>query len=105
MKPFTLITFITCLLLPILAVAAEHEVGQKNKAFTVEKLEIKVGDTVSFPNHDEFFHNIFSLSELKSFDLGSYKKGKTKKVIFDKPGTVEIECAIHPSMFMVIEVK
>ena len=43
------------------ALAAEHEVGQKNKAFTVKKLEIKVGDTVSFPNHDPFFHNVFSL--------------------------------------------
>ena len=106
MKLLTRITFISCLLLPLLAVtAAEHEVGQKNKAFTVEKLEIKVGDTVSFPNHDVFFHNIFSLSELKSFDLGSYKKGQTKKLTLDKAGTVEIECAIHPNMIMIIEVK
>ena len=106
MKQLINILFVTCLLLPILtANAAEHEVAQKNKAFTVEKLEIKVGDTVSFPNQDPFFHNIFSLSELKSFDLGSYKKGQTKKVTFDKPGMVEVECAIHPNMFMEIEVK
>lgn len=85
--------------------AAEHEVGQKNKAFTVKKLEIKKGDVVSFPNHDPFFHNVFSLSELKTFDLGSYKKGETKKITFDEAGTVEIECAIHPKMQMVIEVK
>ena len=87
------------------ALAAEYEVGQKNKAFTVKKLEIKAGDTVSFPNHDPFFHNVFSLSETKTFDLGSYKKGETKKITFEKAGTIQVECAIHPKMQMVIEVK
>jgi len=85
--------------------AAEFEVGQKNKAFTIENLEIKVGDVVSFPNHDSFFHNVFSLSEVKTFDLGSYKKGETKKIVFEQAGTIEVECAIHPNMLMTIEVK
>jgi len=106
MKMLTRIALSSCIFLPLLSVsAAEHEVGQKNKAFMVKTLTIKVGDTVSFPNYDAFFHNIFSLSELKSFDLGSYKKGQTKKVTFDKSGTVEVECAIHPEMFLIIEVK
>ncbi len=85
--------------------AAEHEVVQKNKAFSVEELTVKVGDTVKFTNQDDFFHNVFSLSDLKTFDLGSYPKGEFKSVTFDKAGTVEVECAIHPSMLMTINVE
>lgn len=87
------------------AVAAEFEVPQKNKAFTVKSLKIKAGDTVSFPNQDPFFHNVFSLSPAKTFDLGSYPKGETKKVTFEKPGKIDVECAIHPNMQMTINVE
>lgn len=85
--------------------AAQYEVGQKNKQFTVKELHIKVGDTVSFPNFDPFFHNVFSLSPLKTFDLGSYPKGQTRVLKFDQAGTVHVECAIHPSMQMDIIVE
>jgi plastocyanin len=47
---------------------------------------------------------VFSLSDPKTFDLGSYAQGQAKKVVFDKPGTVEVECAIHPDMKMNVEV-
>ena len=87
------------------ALANEHEVGQKNKAFTVKALTIKQGDTVSFPNFDSFFHNVYSLSDVKSFDLGSYKQGETKKLKFDEKGVIEVECAIHPKMQMTITVE
>ncbi len=87
------------------AFAAEFEVGQKDKQFTKKSLTIKAGDTVKFTNQDPFFHNVFSLSELKTFDLGSYPKGQSKSVTFDKAGTVDIECAIHPNMQMKITVK
>jgi plastocyanin len=91
-------------LLSAVAWAAEHVVGQKNRAFSVNSLKVKVGDTVSFRNDDPFFHNIFSLSEVQSFDLGSYAQGQSRKVTFDKPGRIDVECAIHPEMKMVIEV-
>jgi plastocyanin len=84
--------------------AEEHTVSQKNKAFSVESLKIKVGDSVEFRNDDPFFHNIFSLSDVQTFDLGSYPKGQSRKATFTKPGKVEVECAIHPAMKMVIEV-
>lgn len=86
------------------AQAAEVEVIQKDKKFSQSKLTVKVGDTVKFKNDDPFAHNVFSLSETKTFDLGSYPKGQAKSVSFDKPGKVEIECAIHPAMKMSIEV-
>jgi plastocyanin len=90
--------------------AAEYEIGQDNKTFVmdgkkVESLKIKAGDTIRFKNEDPFFHNIFSLSPIKTFDLGSFPKGDSRTVTFDKAGKAEIECAIHPEMYMVIEVK
>lgn len=85
--------------------AAEIEVAQKSKAFSQKVVKVKVGDTVSFKNEDPFFHNIFSLSNTKTFDLGSYPQGQSKKVTFDKPGVVEVECAIHPEMKMTVEVQ
>jgi plastocyanin len=84
---------------------AEFEIGQKGKKFSQKELTVKVGDTVSFKNDDPFFHNIFSLSDTKTFDLGSFPQGQSKKVTFDKAGTVEVECAIHPEMKVTIEVK
>ena len=87
------------------AAAEEHVVAQKNKAFSVKKLSIKVGDSVKFVNEDSFAHNVFSLSAPKSFDLGSFGTGGTKTITFDKPGKVEVECAVHPDMRLDIEVK
>lgn len=87
-----------------LAGAADHMIGQKNKAFTVANVEAKVGDDVVFVNDDGVFHNIFSLSEAQSFNLGAYGPGVSKKMKLEKPGKIEVECAIHPRMKMVIDV-
>lgn len=84
--------------------AAEFEVRQINKEFSVKTLEIKVGDSVSFANDDSFFHNVFSLSDAKTFDLGGYPKGQSRKIRFNREGVVEVECALHPSMKMTIKV-
>lgn len=85
--------------------AADHAVGQVNKTFSVPVLKAKVGDTVTFKNDDTFAHNVFSLSEVQNFDLGSYKKGETRQLTLKTPGTIEVECAIHPEMRMKIEVS
>ena len=87
------------------AFADSFTVGQKNKKFTKTKLMIKAGDKVKFTNNDPFFHNVFSLSPTKTFDLGSYPKGDSREVTFDDAGKVEVECAIHPHMRMTIIVK
>lgn len=82
----------------------EQVVTQKNKAFSAKKLTVKVGDTVKFVNEDNFAHNVFSLSPAKSFDLGSVGNGGSKSITFDKPGKVQVECAIRPDMQLDIEV-
>lgn len=91
------------------AQARDIEVGQKGKAFVVQKnavqsLRVNVGDSVSFRNEDPFFHNVFSASPTKEFDLGSYPQGQSRKVAFDKEGGVDVECAIHPDMKLHIDV-
>ena len=86
------------------ALASEHVVAQKDKAFGTKSLNIKAGDTVAFRNDDSFSHNIFSLTDAMPFDLGTYGGGQSKTVTFSKPGKFEIECAIHPDMRMVINV-
>jgi plastocyanin len=76
--------------------------NQKNKQFTSRVLPIKVGETVTFTNEDEFYHNVWSLSAAKSFDLGQYKMSESKTVTFDKPGIVKVFCNIHPEMISTI---
>lgn len=87
------------------AVAAEHVIGQKNKAFAVSTVDAKVGDDVLFLNDDVVFHNIFSLSDAQSFNLGAYGPGVSRKMKLEKAGKIEVECAIHPRMKMVIDVS
>jgi plastocyanin len=75
---------------------------QKNKSFQPSLLVIPVGGQVEFPNHDPFFHNVFSLFEGKRFDLGLYESGTTRFVQFDKPGVSFIFCNIHAQMSAVV---
>ena len=92
-------------MLAVPALAGDHVVNQKGKTFSTPKMNVKVGDSVTFVNDDPFAHNVFSLSDSKSFDLGSYGQGQSKTVQMDKPGTIEVECAVHPDMKMMIEVQ
>jgi len=85
--------------------AGDHAVAQVNKTFSMPVLKAKVGDTVTFKNDDTFAHNVFSLSETQNFDLGSYKKGETRQLKLTSPGTIDVECAIHPEIKMKIEVS
>lgn len=71
---------------------------QVNRRFSPDLLVIPTGTTVSFPNMDPIFHNIFSLSKPKSFDLGNYDKGESRSVTFAKPGLVYVYCHLHPNM-------
>jgi len=75
---------------------------QKNKSFQPSLLVVPVGGKVEFPNHDPFFHNVFSLFEGKRFDLGLYESGTTRFVQFDKPGVSFIFCNIHEQMTAVV---
>lgn len=78
--------------------------AQKNRHFVPEIVVVPVGSTVSFPNEDPIFHNVFSLSRTKAFDLGYYPLGATRTVKFDRAGIVQVYCHIHPDMSAAIVV-
>jgi plastocyanin len=60
---------------------------------------VRAGDRVAFPNEDDEFHNVFSYSPAKRFDLGRYRKGEQSPLIaFETPGLVKIYCEIHKHM-------
>src|SRR5688572_4615124 len=75
--------------------AQELQMAQRDTAFQPSLLAIPVGSSVRFPNDDKFFHNVFSYSKAKRFDLGRYPKGESKSVVFDEPGAVAVFCEIH----------
>jgi plastocyanin len=75
---------------------------QKDKSFHPHLLVVPVGSTVDFPNHDPFFHNVFSLFDGKRFDLGLYEAGATNSVRFDRVGVSFLFCNIHPEMSAVV---
>jgi len=74
------------------------EVEQRNKQFAPQVAAVVKGTTVSFPNEDRVFHNVFSVSRAARFDLGLYRAGTTKSVDFDRAGVVDVYCNIHPEM-------
>ena len=71
---------------------------QRNETFLPNVLPITVGSVVDFPNNDSTYHNVFSLSRVKRFDLGRYAQGRSKWVRFDRPGIVRVFCDIHSHM-------
>jgi len=85
-------------------VVTRKRITQKGATFVPHLLPIRVGTTVEWPNNDEIFHNVFSMSETKEFDLGLYEGGKSKSVLFDKPGRVDVFCSIHSTMNCIVRV-
>jgi plastocyanin len=71
---------------------------QRNETFVPHVLAIATGTTVDFPNSDKFYHNVFSLSKTRRFDLGRYAAGRSQSIRFDRPGIVRVFCDIHSHM-------
>jgi plastocyanin len=84
---------------PARAVAPTHVgIRQRNETFLPRVVAVPVGSEVDFPNDDPFYHNVFSLSRPRAFNLGRYPKGQTRAVRFNKPGIVKVFCDIHSHM-------
>jgi hypothetical protein len=78
-------------------------VTQRDGTFVPHVLPVLVGTTVDWPNADDIFHNVFSMSESTPFDLGLYKRGeKAKSVLFNKIGRIEVFCSIHTKMNCIV---
>lgn len=89
--------------------AGEVVVAQKDRLFQIDDkpatvLTARVGDTIKFRNDDSYFHNVYSVSETQAFDLGSYPLGFHRSVALTTPGAVDVECALHSTMRILINV-
>jgi plastocyanin len=78
---------------------------QREMKFIPYVLPVLAGTTVDFPNNDKIWHNAYSKSAAREFDLGLYPPGKSRSVTFDKAGEVRILCNVHPQMEAFIVVK
>ncbi len=82
---------------------ATRKVAQQGAVFLPHVLPIMAGTTIEWPNYDDIYHNVFSMSDAKQFDLGLYKGNPpNKRVTFDKPGRVDVFCSIHENMHCII---
>lgn len=73
-------------------------IAQEGESFQPRVVAITRGSTVDFPNGDPFFHDVFSLSRVATFDLGSYRRGDSRSQVFTKAGLVKVYCHIHSQM-------
>lgn len=78
--------------------AGRAVMDQRNETFVPHVLPVASGTVVEFPNSDRIYHNVFSLSKPRRFDLGRYATGQSKAVKFDEPGIVRVFCDIHSHM-------
>lgn len=83
---------------PAASPAEPAMLDQKGQRFLPRLLAVTVGQAVDFRNSDNVFHNVFSYSPPKRFDLGRYPRGKSKRLTFQKPGVVQVYCDIHSDM-------
>lgn len=83
----------------------QAEINTADKQFSPHVLVVPVGSTVTFPNHDPFNHNVFSLSEENPFDLGMYGRGETRSTEFPRAGIIRIYCNVHPQMSALVVVR
>lgn len=82
-------------------------IAQRDERFVPHVTAIVQGGTIDFPNEDDVYHNVFSLSTAaaangKGFDLGRYPKGSSKSWTFSRPGTVQVFCHIHSDMSAIV---
>lgn len=79
--------------------APKHRVmEQREREFAPHVLAVPVGSTVSFPNFDPIYHNVFSRSGVQPFDLGIYRGGQSRDLVFSKEGAVRVGCNLHSNM-------
>ncbi len=77
---------------------------QVDKQFQPRLMAVKAGDSVRIKNSDPLYHNVFSLSKTKRFDVGRRSPQDYQDVTFDTAGVVDVFCDIHSNMHAVIRV-
>lgn len=76
----------------------KRTIEQRDRQFAPRLLAVPVGSTVVFPNYDPVYHNVFSVSPARAFDLGIFKNGEAREVVFNKEGLIRLGCNLHSNM-------
>ncbi len=84
------------LLAPIAAFADTVHVGIKDFMYTPMTVTVPVGTTVQWINLDDIPHTV--VEKDKAWRSGALDTNDTYTHTFDKPGTYEYYCALHPKM-------
>src|SRR6266702_6051678 len=104
MRKLAVFTFVILAGLSAGALAATEVIHQQGRVFSSESISIKKGEAVTFLNDDSVPHNILSTSKGNEFNLGSQPPGTSTDVSFKEAGDVQVICAIHPRMKMMVKV-
>ena len=104
MRTLALFTAVIVSGLSVGAFAATEVVHQQGRVFSAESISVKKGDALTFLNDDTVPHNIMSASKGNEFNLGSQAPGTSTDVTFKEAGDVQVICAIHPRMKMMVKV-
>ena len=89
------------------ALAKEYVIVQKDKAFIPAMLDVKVGDTLTFANEEgkKIKHNVYTEDkEFKYLKIKLQKPGEKNSIVVQSAGTVEVRCAMHPKMKLVLNI-
>ena len=86
------------------ALAGNQMIHQQGRVFGPDNVSIKKGQALTFLNDDTIPHNIMSASKGNEFNLGSQAPGMSTDVTFKEAGDVQVICAIHPRMKMMVKV-
>jgi plastocyanin len=105
MQKFTLLALAVAAGLSAGAMVGQQTIHQQGRRFSVDKVVIKAGETLTFLNDDTVPHNIASVSEGNAFDLGAQRPGASTDVTFTEAGDVQVFCAIHPRMKLAVKVS
>ena len=89
-------------LVPAAAFAADVRIIQKGRRFSAAEVTLKAGDSVTFTNDDEFIHQMYVEG---LFDSDERKPGQTLTEQFQRSGTFEVRCHIHPKMKLLVRVN
>jgi plastocyanin len=85
--------------------ATVHDVHQYGRAFLLVRLDIAKGDALRFINDDPFLHQMYVSSGNFSFDSDEQAPGQSIDVTFPVAGTFTVQCHIHPTMHLTVNVK
>ena len=102
MSPETVVVYLRGAASTPAGARAPVEIVQRGRTILPHVTAIEAGTRVEFPNEDDVFHNIFSLSSTHPFNLGRYARGQSRSEIFARAGVVRLFCDIHSDMSGVV---